>query len=407
MKRTEFAALIVLLVVVGCDRPDETPPESIRVATFNLEDVRTDDLRRSDHPRLQSAARILQRIRPDIVLLNEVAYDQQGVPGFTGDLPTGSNGDRFARSFLSVSQGVGLSPLTFKTFMAPSNTGIASGYDLDHDGEAVVDFPDPPSAGLDGTPAPQTADGRLYGNDNWGFGTFPGQYAMVLLVNDDFEILEREIRTFQNFLWKDLPGAERPIDPSTGAFWYGDEEWNSFPLSSKSHWDVPVKLPSGHVLHILASHPTPAAFDGPEKRNKLRNRDEIRFWSEYISGSTAIYDDRGIAGGLASGSSFVILGDLNADPDEGSAVGDPIGTLLLSHPSINGAFVPLADSAGIAEFPNLDPDDTAGWGMRVDYVLPSADLVIERGRIVRPAPGTGETVSDHFPVFLDVTIPNM
>jgi len=376
--------------------------------TYNLEDVRTDDLLRKDHPRLRAAARVIQRLRPDIILLNEIAYDQQGVPGFEDGSAPGQNGQRFADSFLAVSQGMNFRPLQYRSFMAPSNTGLASGYDLDHDGNAVTAYPSPPSAGEDGPPAPQTAEGRAYGNDNWGFGTFPGQYAMALLVREDLEILESQVRTFQNFLWKDLAEAGRPTDPVTGNFWYDDDVWERFPLSSKSHWDVPVRLPNGSVLHILASHPTPAAFDGPEQRNKLRNRDEIRFWNAYISGAEFIYDDTGLRGGIEAGSSFVIMGDLNADPDEGSSIDDPIGSFLFAHPLINGDFVPRADSIGVLNYPDLDDDDTAQWGMRVDYVLPSMDLTILSGAIVRtsidPAADLSEDVSDHFPVIMDLTI---
>ncbi|MCH8276803.1 MAG: endonuclease/exonuclease/phosphatase family protein, partial [Bacteroidetes bacterium] len=146
------------------------------------------------------------------------------------------------------------------------------------------------------------------------------------------------------------------------------------------------------------------AFDGSERRNKLRNRAEIKFWADYISGAEFIRDDRGMAGGLEAGAAFVILGDLNADPDEGSAVDDPIGTFLLSNEAVNSGFTPVADSAGLAAFPDLDPDDTAGWGMRVDYVLPSADIEILGGMIVRPTPDSPGGVSDHFPVYIDIRV---
>lgn len=397
---------LVLTLLPACDAPEPAPQNGLRVMTFNLEDVRLDDLLRTDHPRLKTAARIIQRVRPDILLLNEMAFDQAGVPGFKEGMNPGENGKRFAETFLAVSQGPGLEPIVFNAFMAPSNTGLASGYDLDHDGVAVTTYPEPPSASEDGTPARQTAEGRAYGNDNWGFGTFPGQYAMALLVREGLHIMVEDIRTFQHFRWRDLPDGRRPVDPETGDFWYDDDVWSRFPLSSKSHWDVPVELEDGHILHVLASHPTPAAFDGPEKRNKLRNRAEIKFWSDYIGGAPFIIDDSGRPGGLQAGASFVIMGDLNADPDEGSAIDDPIGTFLLSNPAVNATFTPLADSAGIAAFPDLDPDDTAGWGMRVDYVLPSADIQILRGAILRPTPEAPDRVSDHFPVYVDLSIQN-
>ncbi len=410
IKHIRLSLITALVIFVGCKKEGDEGSEKLRVMTYNLEDVRTDDLLRKDHPRLRAAARVIQRLKPDIILLNEIAYDQQGVPGFEDGAAPGQNGQRFADSFLAVSQGKGLRPLRLRAFMAPSNTGRASGYDLDHDGNAVRSYPSPPPPAENGSPAAQTAEGRAYGNDNWGFGTFPGQYAMALLVREDLEILDSDVRTFQHFLWKDLPDAGRPIDPETGSFWYDDEVWAQFPLSSKSHWDVPVRLPGGAVVHILASHPTPAAFDGPERRNRLRNRDEIRFWNVYISDAEFIYDDKGSNGGLEAGSSFVIVGDLNADPDEGSAIDDPIGTFLFAHPSINGEYVPRAGSMGARYYPDLDNDDTARWGLRVDYVLPSMDLTVVGGAVVRasidPAGDPEHDISDHFPVFIDLTISN-
>ena len=385
---------LLLLALAACSAP-EPEHAALRIMTFNLSDVRTDDLLRADQPRLDLAVQIIRRIDPDIILLNEMAYDEPGVPGWIdGDRP-GRNGERFAERL-----GGG-----WTAFMAPSNTGRSSGFDLNHNGAAVTTWPMPPSAAEDGTPAPQTPEGRAYGDDSWGFGTFPGQYAMALLVRADLTILFDSVRTFRDFPWSRLPGATRPADPETGLPWYDDEVWARFPLSSKSHWDVPVRTASGHVIHILASHPTPPAFDGPEGRNKLRNRDEIGFWARYLDDSDAIVDDSGRVGGLPSGTSFVVLGDLNADPDEGNSIDDPVGSQLLNHPRVNGTFVPRADSVGIAAFPALDPDDTARWRLRVDYVLPSSDMEIVAGAVDRPADPDAPSVSDHFPVWIDVLLP--
>jgi endonuclease/exonuclease/phosphatase family metal-dependent hydrolase len=373
--------------------------------TFNLEDVRTDDLQRPDHPRLLRAAAVIRRLQPDIVLLNEIAYDEPGVPGSVMEQAPGSNAQRFADRFIGLVDGSPDSAVTYRAFMAPSNTGISSGFDLNRDGTTVTSWPDPPAAGEDGAPAAQTAESRAYGDDSWGFGTFRGQYAMALLVRTDHEILVDSVRTFRDFPWSRLPGALRPMDPESGAPWYDDDVWSIFPLSSKSHWDVPVRTADGTVVHVLASHPTPPAFDGRERRHKLRNHDEIRFWAEYLDGSGEVVDDSGRVGGLAWDRSFVILGDLNADPDEGNAIDDPVGTWLLSHPRVNASFVPTADSMGRVAFPRLDPDDTARWGLRVDYVLPSADLRILDGAVDRPSDPDAPTVSDHFPVWIDVALP--
>ena len=169
---------------------------------------------------------------------------------------------------------------------------------------------------------------------------------------------------------------------------------------------MPVRLPGGGVVHVLASHPTPPAFDGAEQRNIRRNHDEIRFWADYLGGADYIVDDSSKSGGLDVDAHFVIMGDLNADPDEGSAFNNPIETWLLSHALVNGGFVPQASSEAVATYPRLDADDTAAWGLRVDYVLPSTTLRVLDGGILRPigADTVGVPVSDHFPVWIDVTV---
>ena len=272
---------------------DENP--TIRVMTFNLEDIRTEDLGRPDNPRLIAASAIIHKLQPDILVLNELAFDS----------PDGLNAARFVKFFLSVTVARGQEATSYSAFMAPSNTGLASGFDLNGDGIISSRAPDVPAAAVDGTPGAQTVDGRAYGNDSWGFGMFEGQYAMAVLVRDGLTIKTSDIRTFQTFKWKDLADARAPVHPESGASWYSDDVWEQFPLSSKSHWDIPVEMVDGTIVHILASHPTPAAFDGPEMRNRLRNRAEIKFWGDYISG-VEMMDDSGVSAPLPRDAAFVI-----------------------------------------------------------------------------------------------------
>jgi len=399
-------SMALLATILAENRGNAAAPAdapAIRVATFNVEDIRTEDLKNPGHPRLKRIAEIIQRLRPDIILINEIAYDQPGAPGVAEGDPPGLNGRRLADNFLGVAQSPGLQPLRFRVFMAPSNTGVSSGFDLNNNRDTTRAFPPPPGSEPDGSPGKQTPQGWAYGDDSWGFGTFPGQYGMGLLVSERFEILHSQVRTFQKFPWRAMPGALLPADPQTGAPWYSPEEITQFPLSSKSHWDVPVKLPHGAVLHLLCSHPTPPAFDGAEQRNKRRNHDEIRFWADYLNGAEYIVDDAGTSGGLEPGAAFVILGDLNADPDEGNSINNPIKRFLLSHPRVNGEFVPRAPAAD----EKLDIDDTAAWELRVDYVLPSRGLEVVSGGIWRQqeTPPGATPVSDHFPVWIDIAVP--
>lgn len=370
----------LLLLVAACSTPD-APPEPVRIAAWNVEDLRTSDVRDADHPRINRAIAEIRALAPDVLLLSELTYDV-----------TAANAERMADR-ISQATGVRYVGIGFE-----SNTGEPSGFDLDRSGSIVSDVP-PMQVGVDGNPPRQTPDERAYGGDAWGFGVYPGQYAFALFVREGLTVDTDAIRTFRTFRWADMPGALLPTDPESGEPWY--DPTVPFRLSSKTHADVPLTLPTGEVVHLLLSHPTPPAFDGAEARNKKRNHDEIRFWREYVDGADWIYDDAGTRGGLAPDARFVIMGDLNADPDEGSAWENPIGDLLFASPRIQSGVRPVADEVGQSRFPDLDPDDTAGWGLGVDYVLPSTGLrVIDSGQ-VRPDTA-GVQVSDHFMVWIDV-----
>ena len=115
-----------------------------------------------------------------------------------------------------------------------------------------------------------------------------------------------------------------------------------------------------------------------------------------------IVDDAGVTGGLQRGQHFVILGDLNADPNRGESYKSPIVQSLGATRRVNLEFVPLAKRA----VDGLGPSDTAMFGLRVDYVLPGLTMTVQGGEVWREAPtGAEKFPSDHFPVFLDITVP--
>ena len=389
--------LLATVLIFACraasaEEPDDKAPVcSVRFATFNVSlygERAGDVLRRmesTDDRQAQCLAEIIQRVRPDVLLLCEVDYDRDG------NLIT-----QFLNNYLSNGQNVSQSPegpaepIEYPyRFLAPSNTGIHSGMDLDRNGRIAAQ--------------PGSND---YGGDSWGYGRYPGQYAMVLLSR--YPIDADRARTFQHFLWKDMPGALLPDDPATpaAADWYSPEMLEHFPLSSKSHWDVPVQI-GEQVVHVLTSHPTPPTYDGPEDRNGRRNHDELRFWVDYIGSSdrhdqalpeSYIYDDRGNRGGLPDGASFVIMGDLNGDPLDGQGR-EGIARLLTS-PRVLQTDPPASDGAaeqsalqgganashrGNAHNDTLDAADEPGPGnLRLDYVLPSANLRISASGVFWP-----------------------
>lgn len=376
---TATATLIGAAAVTAFAGPAAAAPPAgagtteLRVATYNLSLNRNApgqlvaDLSTGTNAQAKTVAEVIQRTDPDIVLLNEFDY-----------VPDDVAVDLFRENYLEVSQG-GADPVEYPyAFVAPSNTGIASGFDLNNNG-AVVTTPLAPG----------------YGDDAFGFGQFEGQFGMAVLSK--YPIDADSVRTFQHFLWKDMPGALLPDDPNTAApaDWYSPAELAVFRLSSKSHWDVPVDV-NGRTVHVLASHPTPPTFDSAEDRNGTRNHDEIRFWADYVTPGAAsryIYDDDGAIGGLKPGESFVILGDQNADPLDGDSTDDAI-LQFLDHPRITD---PLPTSEGAVEaaalqgganlahdgdpaYDTADFSDTAPGNLRADYVLPSKDLrVLDAG----------------------------
>lgn len=342
----------------------------LRVATFNASLNRASlgqlagELVVTSNTQAKRVAEIVQRVRPDVLLINE--FDVDPTSAATRVLAL----DRFHNNYLAVSQnGQGAISYPYR-YSAVSNTGVASGFDLDNDGTVNTTVP-----------ASGAAVGAKdnYGNDCWGFGWFPGQYSFA--VYSKYPLQTTAIRSFQNFKWKDLPGHVMPPG------YYSTAEQNVLRLSSKNHVDIPIEVKPGQIFHLLASHPTPPSFDGAEDKNGRRNHDEIRLWKEYISNASFIYDDAGVFGGLSAASGeqrFVILGDLNADPLDGDSFNGAVNQLR-NHALVNSA--PNPASAGGAEQGallggansndiGLHANDTSYFGvstgnLRVDHVLPS------------------------------------
>ena len=402
--------LLAVLVCAGAACAQDTPAQdtpaqdtptegTIRFATFNASLNRGEagqliaDLSDPAAEQPSRVAAIIQHVDPDVILINEFDYDEGGEAARL-----------FIDNFLAISQ-EGMEPWVPEAwYSAPVNTGVPTGLDFNRDG--VTDGPD----------------------DAYGFGFFPGQYGMLVLSK--FPIAEDDVRTFQNFLWADMPAPRLPSDPESGGEgdWYSPEMLEVFRLSSKSHWDVPIAI-AGHTVHALVSHPTPPAFDGPERRNQLRNADEVQFWIDYISGQSYMTDDAGAAGGLPEGASFVIMGDQNLDPLDGDGVSAVMADLLASDritdplPASEGGVEDAERDGGANAGHQGDPrydtsdffDGEGGAGnLRVDYALPSRDLEVAGSGVFWPLStdpladllGTEDApTTDHRLVWVDIVVP--
>ncbi|NRA28715.1 MAG: endonuclease/exonuclease/phosphatase family protein [Parvularculaceae bacterium] len=391
-----------LIALAACAEPAEEAPHpgghdfapTVRVATFNVSLYRDapgallEDLRTNDGPQLAAVREIIRRVNPDILVLNEFDYEQSE--------------DSLTLFAEQLGQGYDYQ------IAIPSNTGVPSG--IDFDGDGTSDHP---------------LGAREYGNDSFGYGIHPGQYAFAVLSR--YPIDREAVRTFQKLLWKDLPDNLLPTD------FYSEEAQGVFRLSSKNHADVPIDV-EGQTVHMVLAHPTPPGFDGPEDRNGRRNFDELRLVHHYVTGTDEMWlrDDQGQVGGLSDNALFVVAGDLNADPVDGDR---PEGQekhaiqLLIEHPRITD---PLPMSAGGADAAqrqgggNLeqkgdhrldtgDFNDRYVGNLRIDYVLPSSNMTVLGSGVFWPAedepgydlvgPGYPPVSSDHRLVWVDLELP--
>lgn len=314
--------------------------ETLRVAAFHTDLSRKGpglllrDILRGEDPQIAAVMQVIGQVRPDILLLLDFDYDLDGhaLMAFRNRL---------------LQQGGPHYPYVF----APRpNAGMATGLDMD-------------------------GNGRLgEARDAQGYGRFNGQGGMALLSR--LPIRADAARDFSAFLWRDLPGAILPeVD---GAPFPSPEAQAAQRLSSVGHWDVPVRLPDGSDLHLLAFHATTPVFDGDEDRNGRRNHDEVIFWPLLLDNALPFAPPAG---------PVVVLGNANLDPAAGEGRKRAIHTLL-AHPALQD---PMPTSTGAAALG--DATDSVDWpepspgNLRVDYVLPSASLTVTGTGIYWPAEG--------------------
>jgi hypothetical protein len=333
--------------------------ESLRIATWNVGLNRTgpgllvQDLAKGEDPQIAAVVRVLAQLDADVILLTAVDYDRGGVA-------LGLLADRLTATGQSYPYRFALRP----------NTGLQTGFDVDGNG--------------------RIGDPR----DAQGFGLFSGQGGMAILSR--WPVKEGGVRDFSGLLWRDLPGALLPEGMEPGLL-------EVQRLASTGFWDVPVVTPEG-PLHLLAWHATPPVFDGPEDRNGRRNHDEAAFWRLFLEGALPM---------APPDAPFVLLGDGNLDPKDGDGLREGIASLL-EHPALQDPG-PRGSHGRTEPTHHGDPVlDTAFYdalgGLRLDYVLPAANLAVAGSGVLWPAPGDPlaadlALASRHFPVWVDLALP--
>lgn len=342
----------------------------MRIATFNAELSRDgpglllrDILTESD-PQVEAVAAVVARTHPDVLILAGFDYDH-------GLAALGALAARIAAQD---------GPDYPHRFALRPNTGMATGLDFD-------------------------GDGRLGGpGDAQGFGSFSGQGGMAILSR----LPLGNAADYSGFLWRDLPGG---LIDGAGL---GAEAVALQRLSTTGHWAVPVELPDGTHLTLLAYLASPPVFDGPEDRNGRRNHDEAAFWSRLLDGALPYPVPK---------PPYVLAGDANLDPVDGD--GRPAALLRLldgprfvdTVPISPGGAEAARRQAGVNTGHGGDAArDTTDWpedgpgNLRVDYVLPSSDLRVIASGVFWPAEGQpgadiAGKASRHRLVWVDVELP--
>src|SRR5262245_7659960 len=120
--RPGLAPLLLLIAAFG--GPATADDGMIRVATYNNslfrdhDDQLIHDLEGSGNEQARKIAEVIQRVRPDILLLNEFDFDKSNKAA-----------ELFRAKYLGVGQN-GCEPIRFDFFFtAPVNTGLPSGRD--------------------------------------------------------------------------------------------------------------------------------------------------------------------------------------------------------------------------------------------------------------------------------------
>lgn len=333
------------------------------------------DILTAADPQVEAAARVIAAAAPDAILLAGFDHDAQGAA-------LAAFADRIAAAGVEYPYRFALRP----------NAGLATDLDLD-------------------------GDGRLRGpGDAQGWGAFAGAGGLALLSR--LPVAAEEAADYSAFLWRDLPGA---LLPEAGGQPFPSAAAQAVQrLSSTGHWAVPLTLPGGGRLTLLAFAATPPVFDGAEDRNGRRNHDEAAFWLRLLDGALPF---------AAPAPPFVLLGDANLDPLDGDGWPEALSALLADPrlqdpaPRSAGGVEAAAAQGGANAGQRGDPAlDTADWpdrgeagraapgNLRVDYVLPSAGLqILDAGTLwpVEGAPLAGEVraASRHRLVWVRLALP--
>lgn len=324
--------------------------QRIRMGHWNIKELGTAKILDPDSTQLPAMAEILARFHPDILSVNELQFDienvpEEGLPGAPagtqpGNACEGRNARRLADRLHELQPDL-----------------------LEYDYSLVA-------MGNSGVPFETTED--VADNFKVRPDEFLGRYSIGLLSR--YPILHDQVRVLHDLAWSDLPGNriqrihdELGIDVPVG-----------YPLFEKAIVVVPVDV-EGMVFHVILLHPMTSGFS---PMNPHRNHDELRALTLWLDGELS-------APGwepLPADARFVIVGDLNVDPEDGEGDRDSIAQVL-ADPRVVAHF-PEGEGSTRGTNPRRNSflsgcgreDGQMPWNptskmqMQLDYMLPSTTV---------------------------------
>ncbi|RJN32651.1 endonuclease/exonuclease/phosphatase family protein [Nesterenkonia natronophila] len=331
----------------------EKDADDLRVATLHANitaEPHADDpvteliasLSTGNHTQARAVAQTVQMNNPDVLVLTGVTYDEdQQIAQLLNEYLAAGQHSESGVDYPHV-------------FTAGTNSGRESGVDLD-------------------------GDGIIGGSgDAVGHGDYPGHYGMI--VFSKHPIVDDDVRTFQDFLWRDLPKTSMPEEQ------YSSLAASVMRLNETSMWDVPVNV-EGETVHLISS----AVAGPPEDADTDRGDDMRRVLADYVAGRAGyLYDDQGETGHLPPDAPFIVAGMPAVSVDEPENI-----EVLLESPLLRDTQPEAVTEVPEDQHPNTtwatDPVDTRHvadkQGQRASYVLPSTSLEVSDSGVFWPAEG--------------------
>lgn len=321
-------------------------PPKVRIAQFNLREMSTAKLLDGADEQAGAAAQVIAKFAPEIISINELQFDIEGIPSLgspgapsstqPGTFDGGAqNAKRLAERVAALNPAAAFS----FTVLTVGNSGFKWA-------------------------------GPTLGNPSFvlrGWGDWPGRFNSAILTK--FPIAYDKIRVINEFAWDALP--DNSIDKMKTEI--GTSVPAGFPLFEKGILVVPVEIAPGQLLHMVMHHPVAPAF---EAINPYRHFDELHGLKLFLDGTLPGVEP------LPVGARFVVIGDLNADPEDGDSLDGGIEPIL-GHPALNvffpagsgtkgtnGKYNTYLSGCGKDDGTTVD-DPTTKFQMQLDYILPS------------------------------------